>query len=145
VLKCNGNVPVNLQPKSSKFKFTPSAGKVVLTLFWDSQGVLLAHFQKRGENVNSASYCEALSKFQDAIFRKCPGQLARGVLLHHTARATQGRIQELQWELLEHPPWSPGLAPSDFHLFDMLKQHFSGKHFADDEEVESEVRKRQRK
>jgi hypothetical protein len=72
----------------------PSAGKVMLTMFWDSVGVLLAHFQKCVENMNSASYCEVLLKLQDAIHKKHPGQLARGVLLHHdnarphTARAT---------------------------------------------------------
>jgi hypothetical protein len=87
----------------------------MLTVFWDPQGVLLAHFQKRDANVNSASYCEVLLKLRDAIRRKLPGQLVRGVLLHrdnarpHTARATQGRIQELLWELLEHPPYSPDL------------------------------------
>jgi hypothetical protein len=32
-----------------EFKVTPSAGKVILTVFWDSWGVLLAHFQKRVE------------------------------------------------------------------------------------------------
>jgi transposase InsO family protein len=80
----------------------PSAEKVMLTTFWNSQGVLLAHFQKHGENVNSASYYEVRLKLEDAIHRKRPGQLARGVLLHHdnasphTARATQKRIQELQ-------------------------------------------------
>jgi hypothetical protein len=113
VLRCNGNIPVHHQPKSSKFNVSPSAGKVVLTVFGDSQGVLLAHFQKRGANVNSTSYCEVLLKLRDAVRGKRPGQLARGVLLHHdsarphTARATQERIQELQWELLEHQPYSP--------------------------------------
>jgi hypothetical protein len=77
--------------------------------------------------VNSASYCEALLKLRDAIRRKRPGQLARGVLLHHenarpqSAQATQERIQELQWELPEHPSYSPNSAPSDFHLFHPLK------------------------
>jgi hypothetical protein len=77
-----------------------------LTVFWDSQGLLVAHFQKRGENVNYATYREVLLKLLDAIGRKRPGQLAKGVLLHHdhvrpnTAQATQERIQELQWELL---------------------------------------------
>jgi hypothetical protein len=86
---------------TKKFKFTLSAGKVMLTVFWDTQGVLLAHFKKRGENVNSALYCEMLLKVRYLIHRKCPGQLARGVLLHHdnarpnTAQATQERIQEL--------------------------------------------------
>jgi histone-lysine N-methyltransferase SETMAR len=107
----------------------------------------LAHFQKRGENVNSASYCAVLLKLRDAICRKHLGQLARGVLLHHdnakshTARATQERIQELQWELLEHLPYNLDLAPSDFHLLGLLKNHLGGKRFTDDKEVETEVRK----
>jgi histone-lysine N-methyltransferase SETMAR len=50
-------------------------------------------------------------------------------------------MQELQRELLENPPYRPDLAPSDFHLFGMLKIHVCGKRFADDEEVETEVRK----
>jgi hypothetical protein len=33
-------------PSTKKFKVTPSAGKVVLNVFWDSQRLLLAHFQK---------------------------------------------------------------------------------------------------
>jgi hypothetical protein len=102
MLHCNGNIPVHLQPKSSKFRVTPSTGKVMLTMFRDSHGVLLADFQKHGENVNSASYCEVLLKLQDAIRRIHAGQLARRVLFHHdnarphTAQATQERIQELQ-------------------------------------------------
>jgi hypothetical protein len=77
----------------------------------------------------------------DAIRRKRPGQLSRGVLLHHdngrphTARATQERIQAQQWELLEHPPYSPDLAPIGFHLFGPLKDHLGAKSFADETEV----------
>jgi histone-lysine N-methyltransferase SETMAR len=73
--------------------------------------------------------------------------VARGVLLHHdnarphTARATQGRIQALQWELPEHPSYSPDLTPSDFHLFGLLEKHLGGRSFADDEDVEMEVGK----
>jgi histone-lysine N-methyltransferase SETMAR len=40
----------------------------------------------------------------------------------HTFRATQERIQQLQLELLEHPPYSPDLTLSDFHLFRRLKE-----------------------
>jgi hypothetical protein len=36
-------------------------------------GSTLDHFLKHGANVNSASYCEVLSKLQDAIHRKHPG------------------------------------------------------------------------
>jgi hypothetical protein len=78
------------------FQFTSTTKfKVMLSMFFDSQGVL---FQKGGENVNSASHCEVLLKLWVAICRKCPAQLARGVLLHHdnatlhAARATQEKI-----------------------------------------------------
>jgi histone-lysine N-methyltransferase SETMAR len=117
-------------PSTKKFKVTsmPSAGKVMLTVFWDSQGVLFANFQRGSENVNSASCCGVLLKIRDAIRRKRSGQLAKVVLLHHenarphTARATEERIQELQWECLEHRPYSPDLAPNGFHLFVPLKK-----------------------
>jgi histone-lysine N-methyltransferase SETMAR len=85
-------------------------------------------------------------KLRDTIRRKPPDQLASGVLLHHdnarphTARETQERIQELHWELLEHPLYSHDLTSSDFHLFGPLKRHFGGKRFAD-EEAETQVRK----
>jgi hypothetical protein len=94
--------PSSPSRSTEKFKATPSAGKFTLAVFWNSQGVLSAHFQKRGANVNSASCCEALLKLRDAINRKSPGQLATRLLHHHdnarfhTARAAQQRIQELQ-------------------------------------------------
>jgi hypothetical protein len=103
VVQCNRNIPVHIQPKS--LRLCHQLGRLFIP-FWDSQGIVLDNFQKRGENVNSASYSEVMLKLWDAFPRKRPGQLARGVLLHqenirsHIARATQERIQELQWELL---------------------------------------------
>lgn len=133
-------------PSTKKFKVVPSAGKVMLTVFWDSQGVLLAHFQNKNENVTAESYCRVLLLLRDAIRRKRPGLLTRGILLHHdnarphSAHLTQARIAELGWELLEHPAYSPDLAPSDYHLFGPLKKHLGGKHFEGDNDVQQEVR-----
>jgi histone-lysine N-methyltransferase SETMAR len=105
----------------------------MLIVIWDFQGILSAHFQKHGEKVNSASNCEVLFKLQDEVHRKRPGQLARGVLLQYnnarprTARITHERIRELECKLLEHLPYSPDLAPSDFHLSGPLKNQLGGK------------------
>jgi hypothetical protein len=41
------------------------------------------------KNVNFASYCGVPLKLRDAIRRKYPGQLARGVQLHHDNARTQ--------------------------------------------------------
>lgn len=44
------------------------------------------------------------------------------------------------YDLLAHPPpYSPDLAPSDFHLFADLKKFVSGKRFASNEKVERAV------
>ncbi|GBL77081.1 hypothetical protein AVEN_12726-1 [Araneus ventricosus] len=45
----------------------------------------------------------------------------------------------VSWSVLQHPPCSPDLAPSDFHMFGPLKQHHGGKYFADDDDVQHEV------
>ncbi|KAJ0178716.1 hypothetical protein K1T71_005491 [Dendrolimus kikuchii] len=34
---------------------------------------------------------------------------------------TQQKLREFGWEVLMHPPYSPDLAPSDFHLFRSLQ------------------------
>jgi hypothetical protein len=44
------------------------------------------------------------------------------VLLHdnvrpHTATHTRALQEHFNWELFDHPPYSPDLAPSDCHLF----------------------------
>ena len=45
------------------------------------------------------------------------------------------------WELLQHPPYSPDLAPSDFHLFGPLKDLLGGIKFGSDEDVQQHVLK----
>ena len=48
-------------------------------------------------------------------------------------------MEKFKWDILDHPPYSPDLAPSDFHLFLHLKKHPAGKKFHDDDEVQEEV------
>lgn len=43
-------------PWAKKFKGTVSAGKIVLAAFWDSLEVLLANFQRKGDNINAELY-----------------------------------------------------------------------------------------
>ena len=40
---------------------------------------------------------------------------------------------------MDHPPYSPNLASSDFHLFLHLKKHLARKKFDDNDEVQEEV------
>ena len=71
--------------------------------------------------------------------------LKKGVLLlqdnasSHTCALTKETADRLGYEILQHPPYSPDLAPSDFYLFGKLKAHLRGDHFLDDEHLKSEV------
>ena len=56
----------------------------------------------------------------------------------HSANQTTAMLRPLRWEVLQHPPYSPELAPSDFHYFEPLK-HLSGERFPDDDAVERAV------
>ncbi|UYV74378.1 hypothetical protein LAZ67_11003288 [Cordylochernes scorpioides] len=47
-------------------------------------------------------------------------------------------MENFKCEIFTHPPYSPELAPSDFHLFPALKWHLGGKHFANDDKVQAE-------
>jgi histone-lysine N-methyltransferase SETMAR len=39
-----------------------------------------------------------------------------------SGRVTIGALEKTGWEMLQHPPYSPDLAPSSFHLFWLLKE-----------------------
>ena len=49
------------------------------------------------------------------------------------------KLNELSFELLPHPPYSPDLAPSDYYLFADLKKMLQGKRFYSNEEVITET------
>ena len=75
-------------PCKKNFKTQPSAGKLKLTVFWDSQGPVLEHYKERGTTINSQRYSEMLTGRQKpAIRSKRRGLLAKYVVfLHDNAR-----------------------------------------------------------
>ncbi|GBM56624.1 Histone-lysine N-methyltransferase SETMAR, partial [Araneus ventricosus] len=94
---------------------------------------------------NANRYCETLRKLRRAIQNRRRGMFSRLIaLLHdnsrlHTAVATQELLDQFGWEIFDHPPYSPDLATSDFHLFLKLKEILGGKRFGNDEELENAV------
>jgi hypothetical protein len=55
----------------------------------------------------------------------------------HTAAAKQDLISTLGWEQFDHSPYSPDLAPRDFHLFLHLQTFHGGRRFHDDKVKEA--------
>ena len=100
----------------------------MLTLSWDERGVILEHYMPRGNTVNNATYADLRNHLRPAIKSKRCALLSTGVLLQHdnagphTAGSTVPTIRDLSFECLPHPPYSPDLDPSDFHVFGPLKE-----------------------
>ena len=73
--------------------------------------------------------------------RQRRGKVTKGVLfLHdnapaHRALATQKKLAYLGFQCLDHPPYSPHVAPSDSHLLHGLKKQLEGQDFSSDTEV----------
>ena len=99
---------------------------------------ILEHYQERG-TINSAWYSDMLTdRLKPAIRSKRGGLLSKGVvLLHdnarpHIATHTAETLRKLKFEIMTHPPYSPDLALSDYHLFGPLKEALSGRRFTSD-------------
>ena len=44
----------------------------------------------------------------------------------HSSLVTRQKLLEFGWDLLPHPPYSPDLAPSYYHLFRFLQNFLDG-------------------
>ena len=130
-------------PPRRKFKTQSSIGKVMATFFWDVSGIIHVDFLEPGTTINAERYISTLKSLK-ARLRRVRGN--KKITLHHdnarphTARATVQAIDDLGFCLLPHPPYSPDLAPCDFHLFPKLKEQLRGIRFDSNEEIVQAVR-----
>ena len=137
---------VTLTDQPKKFKTANSVGKIMATVFWDIQEVILVDFLPRGETINSDSYIDTPKRLRARIRRVRPHMDTDNVLfLHdsarpHTSIRTRETIASFGSTTLLHPSYSPDLAPLDYHLFGPMKQGLRGKHYENDEEVKTTVK-----
>ena len=108
--------------------------------FLGQQGVILIDFFDRCSTIIGKYYTDLITQLNRAIKDKRRGKLTQRVLfLHentpvHKARVSQARIHDCDFQHLNHPPHSPDLTSSDFHLFHYLKKHLRGHRVVDDKE-----------
>ena len=94
----------------------------------DQDGILLIDYLPKGQTINAEYYSSLLVQVKDILKEKRQrrGKVTKRVLfLHdnapaHRALATQMKMVYLDFQC-HHPPYSPDLAPSDYHLFPGLK------------------------
>lgn len=131
------------EPAPKKAKTVSSAGKEMLTVFWDTRGIVFIDYLEKGKTITGAYYASLLDKLKAEIAKKRPHLKGKKVLFHqasaHTSAVAVAKIHELQFELVDHPPYSPDLSPSDFFLFPKLKLWLGGQRLSSNEEIVSSV------
>jgi histone-lysine N-methyltransferase SETMAR len=86
-------------------------------------------------------YSSLLVQLKDILKEKCRRKVTKGFLfLHdsvpaHQALATQKKLAYLGFQCFHHLPYSPDLAPPDYHLFPGLKKRLKGRRFSSHTEV----------
>ncbi|VDM85396.1 unnamed protein product, partial [Strongylus vulgaris] len=108
----------------------------MVTVWWNSTGVLHHEFMKTGESINTDTYCHQIDKMHQKLVRANPAVVNRKgpILLHdnarpHVSRKTLQKLNDLGYEILPHPAYSPDLSPTDYHIFKHLNNFIKGRVF----------------
>jgi len=117
---------------------------VMLCIWWDQLGVVYYELLKPNETITRALYRTQLMRLSRALKEKCAHYYSRHdkiILLHDNARShvapVKTYLETLKWEVLSHPPYSPDIAPSDYHLFRLMTHGLSEQHFTSYEDIKN--------
>ena len=135
-------------PKGQPAQATPKRmwpKKQMACVWWGVTGI---HWELLPINtINAEVYQQQLQRVYDRLRRPSHMVLSRsGIILQqdgaapHRAQTTREKIERVGWELLPHPPHSPDLEPSDYHLFRPLKYYMLGKQFNSGVDLENVIR-----
>lgn len=114
---------------------------LMLTVFWDANGIILTDFAESGVKINSSYYSNIVQQARKARrkSRVCDLYFLHDNAPIHTSSVSMATIERCGLNLLPHPPYSPDLAPSDFFLFNHLKKHLRGQVFANKHDLRAAV------
>ena len=120
--------------------------KTMICVWWDWEGMVHWETLERNATVNKELYIHQLHCVNEAIRLKRPHRQGQTILLHdnarpHVAQVVKAALQELEWEVLQHQPYFPDLAPTDYYLFRSLSNHMRGVTFGNEEDLKNWLNK----
>ena len=124
------------EPRPKKARQVRSNVKVLLTVFFDYNGIVHYEFLPTGRTVNKEYYLEVLRRLREKIRQKRPDLWAeKSWILHHDNAPAHASLLIRSFLakngtiVLQQPPYSPDLAPCDFFLFPKMKRTLKGQRF----------------
>lgn len=133
------------QPSTSQPVRNIHGKKALLCIWWDQKGPIYYELLEPGVTVTGDRYRQQLKKLKRELKDKRQEWLNRThkvILLHdnarpHIANVVKNYLNTIGWDVLPHAPYSPDLAPSDYHLFRSMQHGLSEQHFTSYEEVKN--------
>ena len=102
--------------------------KVMLNVWWGVRGIIHWEILPDSCTITADLYCQQLNR----VAAKLKGKQDRIYFLHdnarpHVAKSTHQKLLSLEWITIPHPPYSPDLAPTDYHLYRSLSNYLREK------------------
>ena len=134
-------------PRPKKARQVRSHVKVMLTVFFYSEGVIHNEFLLQGRTVNKEYYLEVMQRLREEVRKKRPDMWRekRWMLQHdnmplHSLFLVHDFLGKHATTVLPQPPHSLDLAPADFILFRKLKSTLKGRRFESIEAIKTNSR-----
>ena len=126
---------------STRLRQERSAGKIMMIIFWDKDGVLRTEYLLCGTTINDPFYASIIERLYSVIVEKGGGKVSRGVVLLHdnapidNCNIVQATIRQASFIELNDCAYSPDIALFDYHLLSNLKKFLHLKKFSSDDEA----------
>jgi len=110
------------------------------SVIWNAEGILFIDYLEKGKIIAGKYYCNLLTRLDKIIREQRPGVQKKKLFYQdnaptHKSVLAIGKLKDLHYELLGHPPSSPDLTPSDFCLFPKHKLFLVGQRFSSNQEA----------
>ena len=100
----------------------------MMVIFWDKYGILLTEYLPRETTTIGHYYASVIEELRCAILEKRGGKVSGGVLLLHDnapvhkCNTVQAAFRRAGFVELNHPAYSPDIAPFGYYLLSNLKK-----------------------
>ena len=117
-----------------KAKVHASRDKQMIMAFFGNVSMIYYCIVPKGKPVNNDYIIDVLKRFLKIIQKKRLEMASNKCFLHwnnvlvHTACNVKAFLEDRDINLLEHPPYSPDMAPADYFLFLRMKSDLAGLH-----------------
>ena len=110
--------------------------KFMLTVWWSATGLIHYSFLNAGETITAEKYCQQMDEMHQKLRQQHSALVNRKgpILLHdnarpHVAKPSLQKLNELGYETLPYPPYSPDPSPNNYHFFKHLDNFLRAKCF----------------